>query len=71
MALLKWQGSTVCDICKKPIEGVLYDARTKFGPWATMDKMCWLDNRMSDRIGTGSAQKYIEQQPGKFVKSQG
>jgi len=58
-----------CDICLEPVGEVMYDAKTKMGPWANMCQRCWRRNT-SGRLGTGLGQKY-EMVDGRFVKTEG
>ncbi len=62
----EWAGPRVCDFCRQTIHGILYDARTKSGPWATMCQGDF-DIYGVGKLGTGQGQRY-EQQGDKFVK---
>lgn len=59
------------DDFSSPYKGVMYDARTKHGPWACMTEQSWAKHRVDDRLGTGIGQKYVEQADGKWLKVAG
>lgn len=69
MKRTKWLGSDVCDICHAKIVTVLYDAKTVYGPWATMCPRCWKDNTYQ-RLGVGLGQKYVKNEDGDFIKEE-
>lgn len=51
-----WYGSNACDFCGKNCGEILYDGKTKFGPWATMCQKCFHENGTG--VGLGKGQKY-------------
>lgn len=55
----------------QPYKGEMFDAKTKFGPWACMTRESWLENRASPILGTGYGQYYVEQENGKWLKMEG
>jgi hypothetical protein len=63
-----------CDICRKPfceqIGVVMYDAKTKQGPWGCLDEPCF-HTHGAGRLGTGYGQKYVRQTDGRFLKVDG
>ena len=65
-----WQGSRKCEICGKEITGGrLYDAKTKYGCWATMCNDCYIRNGVG--VGTGKGQRYELNADGEFEKTRG
>lgn len=50
---------SLCDICGGEFNGVLYDAKTSWGPWATMCGSCFRVEGGS--LGLGRGQKYVKQ----------
>lgn len=68
--MVTWLGGTTCDFCKADCRetGVLYDAKTIYGPWATMCEDCWKIHTRQ-KLGTGMGQKYVLQN-GMFVKKE-
>lgn len=65
-----WSSSHKCDFCQKDCGKVLYDAATKYGPWATMCEDCW-KKQGAGVLGPGFGQRYelndLENQ--KYIKS--
>lgn len=59
MAAKTWLGSRTCDFCHHDITGVLYDAKTKYGPWATMCHDCFTKHGYGG-LGLGRGQRYQE-----------
>lgn len=53
----------------KPGE-VIYDAKTKMGPWATMTQASF-EKHAFGRLGQGFGQKYIRQENGELHKVEG
>lgn len=49
---------------------VVYDAKTRSGPWATMKQESW-EKHGSGRLGTGHGQKYVRNEQGQFIKVEG
>jgi hypothetical protein len=45
-----------CDICKKNLVNVFFDAKTKMGPWANLCQDCF--NKQGVGLGIGKGQKY-------------
>lgn len=68
---LKWMGPTQCDLCQRPIKGILIDGRTQSGPWATMCKPCHAWHGYG--LGTGRGQEYkaSKEEPTVFRKVRG
>jgi len=66
-----WHGSKTCDFCKNEItDGRLYDAKTKFGCWATMCHKCYIKNGVG--VGTGKGQRYeLNKETNEFEKVEG
>ena len=64
-----WTSSSTCDICRKDCGSVLYDAVTKYGPWATMCEDCW-NKHSIHALGPGLGQRY-ELKDGKYIKTKG
>lgn len=64
----KWMGSkpTKCNICHKPISDVMYDAKTRMGPWGILDQDCF--DTYGVGLGTGLGQKYRRQVDDSFLK---
>lgn len=46
-----------CDVCMEPFSDVVYDAKTKHGPWAFMCQACF-DKIGPKKLGVGLGQKY-------------
>lgn len=61
-----WQGGTECNYCHKPIHGILHDAKTLSGFWATMCDECAKKHRKYIDDGYGSGQTYHESN-GEFI----
>lgn len=51
-----------CDICSKDFDNVMYDAKTRQGPWANMCQACF--DQYAIGLGVGLGQKYIKQEDG-------
>ena len=49
---------------------VVYDARTRHGPWACMTEKSWKQHGVG-KLGTGYGQKYVRNAEGHLVKSEG
>ena len=67
-----WLGSKTCDLCHKPIMGILYDASlpTHGHVWATLCLPCATSNHVM--LGTGKGQKYRQEgDSGTFYKIAG
>jgi len=65
----EWTGSRKCDFCGREAKGVLYDAQTREGPWATMCRGCWKIHGTGE-LGIGRGQKYVEAD-GRMVCAEG
>jgi len=61
---------THCDVTGSPLTNVMYDAKTKRGPWATMSQRGW-EAHGCGRLGTGFGQKYLRNEQGEFYLSEG
>ena len=55
----------------RPYKGVMYDAKTKFGPWANMTEESYMEHRYFDKLGLGKGQKYVKQPDGRWLKVEG
>lgn len=66
----KWLGSTQCGFCKEQIKGMLFDAKTVYGCWATMCSVCYTEYSVQ-KLGTGYGQKYKENSNNEFIKVEG
>lgn len=64
-----WFGTTECDVCGKEIKKTLYDAKTVYGPWATMCESCFRKIGVGMALGLG--QKYKKNKDGEFEKIEG
>jgi len=54
-----------------PYDGkVMYDAKTKMGPWANMSEVSWKQHGIG-MLGTGYGQKYEKQVDGRWLKVEG
>ncbi len=49
---------------------IMYDGKTKMGPWANMTEESWKKYGCG-RVGQGYAQKYQRQEDGKWLKIAG
>lgn len=61
---------TKCDITGEPLGSVMYDGRTRQGPWACMSEHGW-KREGCGRLGTGFGQKYRRNEEGHFYLSEG
>jgi len=52
------------------VGGVMYDAKTKMGPWANMTEKSFCEHGVG-KLGTGLGQKYEMQENGKWMKVAG
>lgn len=71
--LVQWLGKTQCDGCKRncDVDGILYDAKSKFGPWGVFCSDCFPKYTFGN-LGTGWGQKYIlDNETNKFIKVEG
>jgi len=53
-----------------PYDKVMYDAKTRMGPWANMTAKSWLDYGVG-KLGTGYGQRYEKQADGRWLKVEG
>lgn len=61
---------THCDVTGELLGLVMYDGKTRQGPWACMSERGW--NRAGcGRLGAGYAQKYRRNEEGQFYISEG
>lgn len=61
---------TKCDITGEPLGSVMYDGKTRRGPWACMSERGW-EREGCGRVGPGFAQKYRRNEEGQFYLSEG
>ena len=54
----------------QPFGDIMYDGKTRQGPWANMSEVSW---KMfgAGRLGTGYGQKYRKQSDGRWLKIEG
>jgi hypothetical protein len=66
-----WMGSVgTIDDFGDAYQDVMYDGKTKTGPWACMTAKSWKKHGVG-RTGTGLAQKYHKQADGRWLKVEG
>ena len=53
-----------------PYNNVMYDAKTKMGPWANMSEESWM-KFTNQKLGLGIGQKYKKQIDGRWLKVAG
>lgn len=61
---------TECQITKARLGAVMYDGKTKHGPWAIMNETAW-ELYGCGRLGAGFGQKYRRNEAGEFYISEG
>lgn len=61
---------TECQITKARLGAVMYDGKTKHGPWAIMSETAW-ELYGCGRLGAGFGQKYRRNEAGEFYISEG
>ena len=61
---------TECQITKARLGAVMYDGKTKHGPWAIMGEAAW-ELYGCGRLGAGFGQKYRRNEAGEFYISEG
>ena len=61
---------TECQITKARLGAVMYDGKTKHGPWAIMSATAW-ELYGCGRLGAGFGQKYRRNEAGEFYISEG
>lgn len=54
----------------QPYGTVMYDGKTRMGPWANMTETSWTVFGIG-RLGTGLGQKYVKQADGAWLKVEG
>ena len=54
----------------RPYKNVMYDAKTKFGPWANMTEESFREHGYGV-LGLGKGQKYEKQSDGRWLKVEG
>jgi hypothetical protein len=52
------------------VGSVIYDGKTRMGPWALMTSASWLAYGIG-KTGLGCAQRYEKQPDGKWLKTEG
>jgi len=65
----QWYGAHKCDLCAKKNLTELYDAKTRFGFWATLCPECFTANGLG--IGPGRGQHYKRGVDGHLYKVAG
>lgn len=56
----------------RPYGTVMYDGKTRHGPWANMSGESWqLENGTGGRLGLGLGQRYEKQADGRWKKVEG
>lgn len=58
-----------CEVCRLATD-IIYNAKSRSGPWGWFCHIHWLANRASDKLGTGLGQKY-DQSSSRPVKLEG
>lgn len=58
-----------CDICHSPLGSVMYDAKTRSGPWGCLCSHCF--QRENGRLGPGLGQKYERNKENRFLLTKG
>ena len=61
---------TECQITNARLGAVMYDGKTKHGPWAIMGEAAW-ELYGCGRLGAGFGQKYRRNEAGEFYISEG
>ena len=61
---------TECQITKARLGAVMYDGKTKHGPWAIMSETAW-ELYGCGQLGAGFGQKYRRNEAGEFYISEG
>ena len=65
-----WTGPlTDCDIDHRPFVAVMYDAKTKSGPWGNLCDRCFEAHGVG--LGTGLGQRYERQDDGRWLRTAG
>jgi len=54
-----------CDICRRELGSVMYDAKTLSGPWGCLCPECWR-RHTAKKLGVGLGQKYRRAADGQF-----
>ena len=61
---------TECQITNARLGAVMYDGKTRHGPWAIMGETAW-ELYGCGRLGAGFGQKYLRNEAGEFYISEG
>lgn len=61
---------THCDITKAPLGPIMYDGRTRQGPWAIMSAQAW-NLYGCGKLGAGNGQMYRRAENGSYYLSEG
>jgi len=61
---------TECQITKARLGNVMYDGKTRHGPWAIMCEAAW-ELYGCGKLGTSFGQKYLRNEAGEFYISEG
>jgi hypothetical protein len=66
-----WKGhlNDGCQVCGKPFNGVMFDARLPPGVWGNICQACFTDNEC--KLGAGQGQRYEYQPDGRWLKTEG
>jgi hypothetical protein len=66
-----WAGRrvTTCDICRNPIADEFIDGATVRGMWMLMHPVC--HGIFGQGLGKGRGQRFVKQQNGKFLRTEG
>lgn len=51
--IIKWQGSTRCDLCGNEVKDKIFDTRTVFGSWANTCSSC------NSIYGAGNSEPFV------------
>lgn len=67
-----WMGVvSKCDVCDKELTTIMYDMKTRMGPWACMCSNCAMGGIGIGKLGLGLGQEYKKQPDGKWLKTAG
>lgn len=59
-----------CALTNRPIQDVVYDARTRYGGWCAMSQAGWEQHGVGE-LGTGDGQKYMKGTDETFYLAEG